>query len=97
MGLELAHEGTIYLLNLISHNLTYVFYRRIRAATHYMSWSPMVCCPSFPYHSSTHFAIDSEDNVYWGGDQNVPFPRPSFQINDTLYALCPIHSSAIDS
>ncbi|KAJ3937300.1 MAG: glycoside hydrolase family 9 protein [Lentinula lateritia] len=23
------------------------------------------------------------DNAYWGGDQNIPGPRPSFQINDT--------------
>ncbi|KAJ4467541.1 9 glycosyl hydrolase [Lentinula aciculospora] len=24
------------------------------------------------------------DNAYWGGDQNIPGPRPSFQINDTF-------------
>lgn len=23
------------------------------------------------------------DNLYWGGDLNIPLPRPSFQINDT--------------
>ncbi|THV08695.1 9 glycosyl hydrolase [Dendrothele bispora CBS 962.96] len=23
------------------------------------------------------------DNAYWGGDQNIPGPRPSYQINDT--------------
>lgn len=28
----------------------------------------------------------SLDDVYWGGDQNIPMPRPSYQINSTRYA-----------
>ncbi|KAG8834321.1 hypothetical protein FRC17_009160 [Serendipita sp. 399] len=26
---------------------------------------------------------DRRDNDYWGGDQNIPTPRPTYQINDT--------------
>lgn len=26
------------------------------------------------------------DNNYWGGDQDIPRPRPSYQINSTQYA-----------
>lgn len=26
---------------------------------------------------------DHRDNSYWGGDQNIPTPRPAYQVNDT--------------
>lgn len=26
---------------------------------------------------------DQKDNNYWGGDQNIPSPRPAYQVNDT--------------
>ncbi len=39
----------------------------------------------YPLHllSCAHSILANLDNNYWGGDQDIPTPRPSFQINDT--------------
>lgn len=35
----------------------------------------------------SHMTAEEVDNAYWGGDRNIPLPRPSYQINDTRYSL----------
>ncbi|KAH9960515.1 glycoside hydrolase family 9 protein [Russula dissimulans] len=36
-----------------------------------------------PHTLYVQLSDDDKDNAYWGGDLNIPTPRPSFQINDT--------------
>lgn len=84
MGLRLAHEGAIRLPNVSSHNLTYLPLGTSKQQHFICDGFRRYVARNFFLTLGTHFAIDSEDNVYWGGDQNIPYPRPSFQINDTL-------------
>lgn len=34
---------------------------------------------------ATKFVSDAVDNNYWGGDQDIPGPRPAWQVNSTVY------------
>ena len=55
------------------------------------SRSPIVSAPAFFPLDLLHLLPAQTDTSYWGGDQNIPGPRPSFQINDTRLFIPFLH------
>jgi endoglucanase len=60
-------------------------FRRILPTTLYMFLREMVSQPTLPFCCLTlkNTSLADIDNAYWGGDLDIPTPRPSYQINDT--------------
>ncbi|KAG2058833.1 glycoside hydrolase family 9 protein [Suillus hirtellus] len=50
-----------------------------------LRWSLDWLIKAHPANNTLFVQVANEevDNAYWGGDRNIPSPRPSYQINDT--------------